>query len=322
MNSRINISTSADTDTDTETVTDPDGRGASAEPVIALSGVSKAIGGHQVLRDVSLTLREGEVYGLLGPNGAGKTTTFRIILGLFQPDEGSVRVFGKSPRNSDLADVGVVFEYETLKPSWTVWDNLLMTCHVHELPPARIESCLERVQLGPSVANMPFDTLSKGMKRKVSLADALLSEPDVLVLDEPASGLDPESREAVLQLVESSDQTILFSSHVLSDVQRVCDRVGIVRDGCTVVETGLGESLQVFREPHPELATERLAPDADLYLPTQQVAESDNRDGNPKSDEQEGNDSSNITPVGDSPETEQIGVIELYFALTEEGERP
>jgi ABC-type multidrug transport system ATPase subunit len=315
-----------------EVDTDRDDRGVSGAPVVTMSGVSKTIGGREVLRDVSLTLRAGEVYGLLGPNGAGKTTTLRTILGLLQPDEGSLRVFGEPPRDNDLANVGVVFEYETLKPSWTVRDNLLVTCHVHELPPARIESCLERVRLDPSVAHEPFDTLSKGMKRKASLADALLSEPDVLVLDEPASGLDPESRETVLQLVESSDQTILFSSHALSDVQRVCDRVGIVRDGRTVVETELGESLRVFREPHPELPTERLAPDVDLFLPSREVTETGRRDESRGHDESRRHDGSRDVDsreaddtrdaADDGPEPEQIDVETLYFALTEEGERP
>lgn len=275
--------------------TDADERQTAADPVVVVENVSKAIGGRDVLRDVSLTLREGEVYGLLGPNGAGKTTTLRTILGLLEPDDGRVRVFGAPPRDSSLTDVGVVFEYETLKPSWTVRDNLSMTCHVHELSLARIESCLERVRLDPAVADEPFDTLSKGMQRKASLADALLPDPDVLVLDEPVSGLDPESREAVLQLVESSDRTILLSSHALSDVRRVCDRVGIVRDGRTVVETALGASLQVVRGSHPELAADRLTPDADLYLPDRE------------------------TILDHDLDAEQIDVEELYFALTAEG---
>lgn len=275
--------------------TDADERQTAADPVVVVENVSKAIGGRDVLQDVSLTLREGEVYGLLGPNGAGKTTTLRTILGLLEPDDGRVRVFGAPPRDSSLTDVGVVFEYETLKPSWTVRDNLSMTCHVHELPLGRIESCLERVRLDPAVADEPFDTLSKGMQRKASLADALLPDPDVLVLDEPVSGLDPESREAVLQLVESSDRTILLSSHALSDVRRVCDRVGIVRDGRTVVETALGASLQVVRGSHPELAADRLTPDADLYLPDRE------------------------TILDHDLDAEQIDVEELYFALTAEG---
>ena len=133
------------------------------------------------------------------------------------------------------------------------------------------------------------------MQRKASLADALLPDPDVLVLDEPVSGLDPESREAVLQLVESSDRTILLSSHALSDVRRVCDRVGIVRDGRTVVETALGASLQVVRGSHPELAADRLTPDADLYLPDRE------------------------TILDHDLDAEQIDVEELYFALTAEG---
>ena len=287
----------SDTDTNTNTTTTALDDHA-ADPVVTLSGVSKRLGGNEALRDVSLTLHEGEVYGLLGPNGAGKTTTLRTVLGLFRPDAGRVRVFGEPPREADLGNVGVVFEYETLKPSWSVRDNLSLTCHVHELPTDRIEPCLERVRLDPAVADEPFDTLSKGMQRKASLADALLPDPDVLVLDEPAAGLDPESREAVLELVKSSGRTILFSSHALDDVQRVCDRVGIVRDGRTVVETALDESLRVFREPQPGVETERLAPDVELYRPAEETPD----DGD-----------------NDTPDPERIDAQELYFALTDDG---
>ncbi|MEZ3117383.1 ABC transporter ATP-binding protein [Halobaculum sp. MBLA0147] len=283
-----------------------DGRRVSGEPVVSVTGVSKAIDGVDVLRDVSLTLREGDVYGLLGPNGAGKTTTIETILGLRQPDEGRVRLLGEPPGDDALREVGVVFESETLKPSWTVRDNLLVTCHVHELPPARIESCLDRVRLDPSVASEPFDTLSKGMKRKVSIADALLSDPDVLVLDEPVSGLDPESRETVLQLVESSDRSILFSSHALSDVQRVCDRVGIVRDGRTVLETRLDDSLQVVRDRQSELAGERVAPGVELYWPDGAAAGSGDTEPAGSGD------------LVDSQDVEQIDLEALYFALTPE----
>lgn len=285
-----------------------DGRRVPGEPVVSVTGVSKAIDGVEVLRDVSLTLREGDVYGLLGPNGAGKTTTIETILGLRQPDDGRVRLLGDPPGDDALREVGVVFEHETLKPSWTVRDNLLVTCHVHELPPARIESCLDRVRLDPSVASEPFDTLSKGMRRKVSIADALLSDPDVLVLDEPVSGLDPESRETVLRLVESSDRSILFSSHALSDVQRVCDRVGIVRDGQTVLETRLDDSLQVVRDRQSELAGERVAPGVELYWPDGGAAGSGDTEPAGSRD------------LTDSQDVERIDLEDLYFALTPEGQ--
>ena len=245
-------------------------------PVVSVRGLAKTFGGRTVLRDVSLELASGEVYGLLGPNGAGKTTTLRAILGLVAPDAGTVRVFGSDPREESLVDFGVMFEYETLKPSWSVRDNLLTTCHAYELPPSRIETCLDRVRLDSAVADTTFDALSKGMKRKASLADALVPDPDVLVLDEPASGLDPESREAILQLLEQADQTILFSSHALSDVQRVCDRVGIVRDGRTIVEASVGDSLWLARGSYPELTACHAA--GEVYLPDRATVEAQDLD--------------------------------------------
>lgn len=261
------------------------------QPAVTVQNLSKSIGGIDVLSDVSLTVESGEVLGFVGPNGAGKTTTLRAVLGLVTPDNGTVRLFGSRPRQASLDRVGVVFEYETLKPSWTVRDNLLVTCHVYELPASRIDRCLDRAQLDPAVADATFDTLSKGMKRKVSLADALLPDPELLVVDEPISGLDPASRDAILELLEESACTVLFSSHALSDVQRVCDRVAIIRDGRTVVETPLDESVKAVWGSYPDLEAAHVA--GDCYLPDEKTI-----------------------ARRDLP-TEEVDVAELYFAIEE-----
>lgn len=211
---------------------------------LEVSTIEKRIEGVSVLEDVSVNVREGSIHGVVGPNGAGKTTTFRCALGLLPVDAGSVSLFGSDPREDReaLADVGVVFEYETLHPTWSVRESMAHACHVYGVPTERIETCLSTVGLEPEAHDRAFEDLSKGMKRKASVATALLHEPDLLVLDEPLSGLDPGTQRRMRDLIDriqSAGRTVVFSSHDLEDVQRLCDRVTLIDDGRTVVETSL-----------------------------------------------------------------------------------
>jgi len=227
--------------------------------VIDASGIRKRIDGQPILRGVDMTVTEGDIYGFLGPNGAGKTTTFNTLLGLLSIDEGSVSLLGTSPTadREVLSRVSVAFEHETLNPEWTVGDNLEHTCAVYDVPSTRIDEYLDVVGLDPSVRDKEFDDCSKGMKRKATLADALLPDPDLLVLDEPLSGLDPEAQIAVEDLLtelRDRGKTIVFSSHDLDEVQTLCNRVGILRDGRTVLETDISGDVYVLEGDHPEFA--------------------------------------------------------------------
>ena len=224
--------------------------------VVYASGLIKSIGEVEVLRDISISVSAGDMYGLVGPNGAGKTTTIRLLLGFGDPDAGTVRLFGSPPSNESLAKTGACFEYNTLKPSWTVEDNLLTTCNVKEIPRDRIETCLEAVHLDLSVAERPFDSLSNGMKRKASLADALLADPELLVLDEPTAGLDPQSQRAIVNVLDdlqTAGRTIILSSHDLAMIEELCDRIALVHDGATVLETPIGEAVSFVRGSCPNL---------------------------------------------------------------------
>lgn len=216
----------------------------------------------EAVSGVSFEVRPGEVFGLLGPNGAGKTTTIRTLLGLVAADRGDVRFFGE-PRltRAARAQIGYLPEnpyvYQYLRP-----DEFLDLCGRlcglsarHRR--ARAEELLTRVGLSHAL-DRPIGKFSKGMMQRIGLAQALLHEPALLVLDEPMSGLDPVGRKQVRDLIveqKSAGKTILFTSHILSDVERLCDRVGIMRAGRMQHYGRLGALLKrVSRRAEVELA--------------------------------------------------------------------
>ncbi|WEL22232.1 ABC transporter ATP-binding protein [Halorhabdus sp. BNX81] len=245
-----------------------DAQGEDGETVLEATTLEKTIDGTRILDGVELSVRGGETYGVVGPNGAGKTTTFRCLLGLLPTDGGSVSLFGANPRADDavLNRVGVVFEYETLQPRWSVRDAMAHACHVYGIPTDRIETCLAEVGLESDAHDREFRDLSKGMQRKASVATALVHEPDLLVLDEPMSGLDPGTQARMRELIDGlreAGRTVVFSSHDLQHVQALCDRVAVIADGRTVVETPLLKPVRVIEEPRPEIEAE---PAGEVYV--------------------------------------------------------
>ncbi|CAI1492847.1 ABC transporter ATP-binding protein [Thermococcus nautili] len=204
--------------------------------VVEVRNLRKSLGGREVLRGVNLEVERGEIHGFLGPNGAGKTTTLRNLLGLLRPDAGEVRVFGREPSRDMFRRVGVMFEYEVLNPDWTVIENLLFCSYARGLGEAEAREALERVGFGREHWDKKFKELSKGMKRRVSLASALVHDPELLILDEPTSGLDPTARieiRTLLLKLKEDGKTVLFSSHDLAEVQKVADRVTVIAGGVT-----------------------------------------------------------------------------------------
>jgi ABC-type multidrug transport system ATPase subunit len=216
------------------------------EPVISLSQVTRRFGAHTALSSVSLSFRPGRVYGLVGANGAGKTTLIRHILGLLEAQSGSVRVFGLDPVADPVAvlsKIGYLSEENDL-PAWMRVDELLdySRAFYPGWYDGYAEELRERFALDPAAR---IKTLSKGQKARAGLLVALAHRPELLVLDEPSSGLDPIVRRdilgAVLRTIAGEGRTVLFSSHLLDEVEQVADHVTMIGSGMVVLSATLDE---------------------------------------------------------------------------------
>jgi ABC-2 type transport system ATP-binding protein len=226
--------------------------------VIETRGLTKRYGDRIVAVDqLDLRVRRGEVYGFLGPNGAGKTTTLRMLLGLVRPTSGSASVLGAAPGSPEaLARVGALVESPSLYPFLSGRDNLrVLARHAHVLE-SRIDAVLEEVELTDRAADR-FATYSLGMKQRLGVAAALLKDPELLILDEPTNGLDPAGMaemRAFIRGLGRGRRTVLLSSHLMTEVEQICDRAGVIRSGSlvgegTVAELRGRETLRLRAEP-------------------------------------------------------------------------
>lgn len=245
--------------------------------VIETRGLTKRYGRVVAVEDLNLAVEEGEVFGLLGPNGSGKTTTILMLLGLTEPTRGEARVLGLDPMREPLkvkSRVGYLPDQVGFYGELTAWENLRYTTRLLGLPEAearaRIEEVLKRMGLW-EVRDRRVSAFSRGMRQRLGLAEVLLKRPKVAILDEPTLGLDPEAAREFLELIKglkAEGITILLSSHLLHQVQEVCDRVGLFHKGHlallgTVEELaqrvlGGGYEIQVEASPGLEEAFRRL----------------------------------------------------------------
>ena len=238
---------------------------------IELDGVEKSFGDVRALRGLDLDVQDGEIFGFLGPNGAGKSTTINVLLDFIRPDAGSVRVLGREAREDSVA---VRERTGVLPEGFDVYDRLTAREHVRFAIDSKGADddpypLLERVGLADA-ASRKAGGFSTGMRQRLALATALVGDPELLVLDEPSSGLDPNGARELREIVESEAEdgtTVFFSSHILGQVEAVCDRVGIIREGELVaVDTieglrenvGGGSTLVVEVDSVPEDAAHRL----------------------------------------------------------------
>jgi ABC-2 type transport system ATP-binding protein len=221
--------------------------------------LTKRYGRVTAVDGVSLTVRAGEVYGFLGPNGAGKTTTLRMLLGLIRPTAGTARVFGAPPGR--LASVGALIEGPGFYPYLSGRDNLRVLARYTGVSSQRMATVLDRVDLSDRAGDR-FNTYSMGMKQRLGVAAALLKDPRLLILDEPTNGLDPAGMADMRMLVRrlgTAGTTVMLSSHLLGEVQQICDRVGVIAHGKLVAESTVAElrgqaSLRVVAEPIEDAA--------------------------------------------------------------------
>jgi len=203
-------------------------------------GLCKAYDGQQVVREVALTVQAGECFGLLGPNGAGKTTTLRLCLGLTEPDAGEISLLDHEvPRHAReaRARVGVVPQFDNLDPDFSVAENLLVYGRYFGLRDAdiapRIPGLLDFAGLA-NRAEAKIRTLSGGMKRRLTLARALVNDPDILFLDEPTTGLDPQARHLIwdgLKRLVNDGKTLILTTHFMDEAERLCNRLCVMDAG-------------------------------------------------------------------------------------------
>jgi len=226
--------------------------------VLAARGIRKSYGGREVVAGLDLVLARGECYGLLGPNGAGKTTTLRMLLGLTHPDAGTIDLLGhpvpQAAREGRIR-VGVVPQVDNLDPDFTVRENLVVYGRYFGLREremeARIPKLLEFATL-ESRATSRIQELSGGMKRRLVLARALVNDPELIFLDEPTTGLDPQARHQMwerLRLLLRQGKTILLTTHFMDEAERLCDRLMIIDHGRSLAEGTPAALIAAHIEP-------------------------------------------------------------------------
>ena len=222
------------------------------EPAVEITTVSKRYAGHVAVRDLSLSVPRGSVYGLLGPNGAGKTTTIRMLLNIIAPDEGTIRIFGEPHSRSGVTDrVGYLPEERGLYRKMQVRRVLRFLAQLKGMSAAdadrRIDAWLDRLALrtpGKDWGEAKVDELSRGMQQKVQFISTLLHDPDLVILDEPFSGLDPINAQALKDIVVELRQrgkTVIFSTHLMDNAERLCDSVCIIARGEKVLDGAIAD---------------------------------------------------------------------------------
>lgn len=220
--------------------------------MLRIENLRKSYGQRLVLQDLSFSIPAGQVYGLLGANGAGKTTTINIICNLLKPDSGIVEINQLSVSEATKSLIGVAPQENLLYKSLTCAENLHFFAQIYGLSRSqrqqRVKSCLEAVGLADR-AHSPAETLSGGMRRRLSMAIALVHQPKLVILDEPTTGLDIEARYEIWELIrtlQTQGMTVLLTTHLLDEAERLCQRIGILKQGQIIAEGSLPELRQLI----------------------------------------------------------------------------
>lgn len=210
--------------------------------ILEIKNVSKKIGKRQILNNLSLEVKEGEIYGFVGPNGAGKTTLIKVMLGLYKSDSGTIKIDGYDIKNdfeSAMNAVGAIIENPEMYSYMTGKDNIDLYLRMNPNPDKKyVKDVIESVKLGNRINNK-VRTYSLGMRQRLGIAQALVSKPKILILDEPTNGLDPlgikELRELLKKISKEQNIAVFISSHILKEIELICDRIAIIDNG-TILE--------------------------------------------------------------------------------------
>ena len=224
-----------------------------SESILKLERVTKRFAGHTAVRDLSLEVPRGGIFGLLGPNGAGKTTTIRMIMNILVPDEGRVVIFGQAASGRDLSErIGFLPEERGLYKKMKVLDHLIFLGEAkgvaRRIATTKSKEWLDRLGIG-DWANRKVEDLSKGMQQKVQFISTLLHDPDLVILDEPFSGLDPVNsmvmKDVVVEIARSG-RTVVFSTHIMEQAEKMCDHIAIIARGEKVLDGSLVDIKRGF----------------------------------------------------------------------------
>ncbi|AIF42364.1 ABC transporter ATP-binding protein [Virgibacillus sp. SK37] len=241
------------------------------EKAMELINFEKKIRKKHIIKDLSFTINKGEVFGLIGPNGAGKTTTIRMMVGLMKPTDGDIHILGNSIKNNfkeAIREVGAIVENPEMYPFMTGWQNLM---HYARMIPGitteRIKEVITLVGLEKPIKEK-VKKYSLGMRQRLGIAQALLHSPSVLILDEPTNGLDPagirEIRQYIRNLAEKENVAVIISSHLLSEIELMCDKIGVIKNGQLVAiqevnEPAAGEQVKLIEVNLEAEPTEKAA---------------------------------------------------------------
>ena len=204
------------------------------ETILTITNLDKKFGLLHAVNNLSLEINKGNVYGILGPNGSGKSTTLGIVLNVVNKTSGDYKWFGGTLETHEaLKKVGAIIERPNFYPYMTAYENLKLVCNIKEISESKIDEKLELVGLH-DLKNSKFKTFSLGMKQRLAIASALLNDPEILILDEPTNGLDPQGIRQIrdiIKLIASHGTTILLASHLLDEVEKVCSHVLVLQKG-------------------------------------------------------------------------------------------
>lgn len=248
--------------------------------MLELRGITKKYSVFPVVKDVSFTIMPGEILGYLGPNGAGKTTTIKMLSGLLEPTEGEIFFAGENIKKNIIAykkKIGYVPEQSEIYPHMSAYDYLLMVGRLRHLSESPLRDKIEAFMALLDLKNdmlSPISSYSKGMRQKVLIAAALLHNPDILLLDEPLSGLDVTTSMVVKDIVHqlaAEKKIILYSSHVLEVTEKICTRVIIIHKGAIIANDSVENLRNLMKVPSLEVIFSQLVLDTDTVAVARQV---------------------------------------------------